>query len=236
VEEIRRFQTEGPYYLGGMSFGGRVAFEIARQLHAQGQSVALLALLDSCPSGYARLLRQREGPIARAKRILGKVNSHWEALSAVPRGKRWEYVAKKVRTLQRRVKSKLWQSIYHLRSANVQKGNKILQNVKEANILASDIYLCKSYPGHVTVFRAMEESIDDIDPAPLWRQLAKGGVTVHATPGNHITLLSEPHVSVLAEKLKKSLEKAQEMQAKAGLTPTESCITSAPAEELKLAW
>ena len=172
----RRFddsKPKGPYYLGGMSFGGRVAFEIARQLHAQGQAVALLALLDSCPSGYARLLRQREGPIARAKRILDKVNSHWEALSAVPRGKRWEYVAKKVRTLQRRVKSKLWQNIYHLRSANVQRGNKILQNVKEANFLASDMYLCKSYPGHVTVFRAMEESIDDVDPAPLWRQLAK---------------------------------------------------------------
>ena len=108
--------------------------------------------------------------------------------------------------------------------------------MKEANFLASDLYLCKPYPGHVTVFRAMEESIDDIDPAPLWRQLAKGGVTVHATPGNHITLLSEPHVSVLAEELKKSLEKAQEMQAKARLTPTESCRTSAPAEELKLAW
>ena len=236
VEEIRRFQTKGPYYLGGMSFGGRVAFEIARQLHAQGQSVALLALLDSCPSGYARLLRQREGSIARAKRILGKVNSHWEALSAVPRGKRWEYVAKKVRTLQRRVKSKLWQNIYHLRSANVQRGNKILQNVKEANILASDMYLCKSYPGHVTVFRAMEESIDDVDPAPLWRQLAKGGVTVHATPGNHITLLSEPHVSVLAEELKKSLEKAQAAQGNPELTPTESARISAQDAELKLAW
>jgi aspartate racemase len=212
-----------------------VAFEIARQLHAQGQRVALLALLDSYPRGYARLLRQREGPIARVKRILDKVNSHREALSAVPRGKRWEYVAKKVRTLQRRVKSKLWQNIYHLRSAKVQRGNKILQNVKEANFLASAKYICKPYPGHVTIFRAMEESIDDFDPIPLWRQLAKGGVTVHATPGNHISLLSEPHVSTAGGQLKKSLEQAQDAQATSGVTPPEFSRTSAQADELKLA-
>jgi hypothetical protein len=40
---------------------------------------------------------------------------------------------------------------------------------------------------------------------------------------------------VLAEELKKSLEKAQEMQAKAGLTPTESARISAQDAELKLA-
>ena len=236
VEEIRRFQTEGPYYLGGMSFGGRVAFEIARQLHAQGQRVALLALLDSYPRGYARLLRRQESSCARIKLILGKAKSHWEALTFVPAGKRWEYLAKKIHTLQRRIKSKLWQSFYHLQSANVRMGNKILQNVKEANVLASAKYICKPYPGHVTIFRAMEESIDDFDPIPLWRQLAKGGVTVHATPGNHISLLSEPHVSTLAGQLTKSLEQAQDAQATSGVTPAEFSRTSVQASELKLAW
>ncbi|MEO8428152.1 MAG: amino acid adenylation domain-containing protein [Verrucomicrobiota bacterium] len=126
VEEIRRFQPVGPYYIGGMSFGGRVAYEIARQLHAQGQLVALLALLDSYPRGYARLLRRREKTLARVRFILGKGKSHWEALSAVPTGQRWDYLATKLHTLQRRIKSKLWQNAYHLQSANARLGNKIL--------------------------------------------------------------------------------------------------------------
>ncbi len=45
IREIREVQPEGPYYLGGYSFGGRVAFEMARQLLAQGQRTALLAFI-----------------------------------------------------------------------------------------------------------------------------------------------------------------------------------------------
>ena len=41
------FQPEGPYQLGGWSMGGVVAFEMAQQLHAQGQQIGLLALLDA---------------------------------------------------------------------------------------------------------------------------------------------------------------------------------------------
>ena len=44
---LRAVQPEGPYLLGGWSFGGIVAFEMAQQLEAEGQKVALLALLDS---------------------------------------------------------------------------------------------------------------------------------------------------------------------------------------------
>jgi thioesterase domain-containing protein len=47
VRAIRTVQPEGPYRLGGWSFGGAVAFEMARQLRAAGDRVELLALLDS---------------------------------------------------------------------------------------------------------------------------------------------------------------------------------------------
>ncbi|MGW7824698.1 amino acid adenylation domain-containing protein [Streptomyces puniciscabiei] len=49
LREIRRIQPAGPYHLLGWSFGGRVAFELARQLRQAGESVGLLALLDSNP-------------------------------------------------------------------------------------------------------------------------------------------------------------------------------------------
>jgi thioesterase domain-containing protein len=50
IQEIRRVQPEGPYHLGGFSFGGPVAYEMARQLTQQGQAVGLVALLDPVDS------------------------------------------------------------------------------------------------------------------------------------------------------------------------------------------
>ncbi|MFO0150550.1 MAG: non-ribosomal peptide synthetase, partial [Microcystis sp.] len=47
IEAIQTVQASGPYYLGGWSMGGVIAFEIAQQLLTQGQEVALLALIDS---------------------------------------------------------------------------------------------------------------------------------------------------------------------------------------------
>ncbi|OLP20469.1 hypothetical protein BST81_00190 [Leptolyngbya sp. 'hensonii'] len=47
VREIRTIQPHGPYYLSGLSNGGNIALEMAQQLQAQGEQVALLALFDS---------------------------------------------------------------------------------------------------------------------------------------------------------------------------------------------
>ena len=44
--KIRAMQPEGPYYLGGMCFGGLVAYEMAQQLMAANQEIAFLGFLD----------------------------------------------------------------------------------------------------------------------------------------------------------------------------------------------
>src|SRR3954466_11251371 len=46
IADLRQFQPQGPYHLGGYCFGGNVAYEIARQLTAQGQEVGLLLLMN----------------------------------------------------------------------------------------------------------------------------------------------------------------------------------------------
>src|SRR5205085_1980189 len=46
LSELIRVQPEGPYYLGGYSLGGMVAFEMAQQLRRCGRDVALLAIID----------------------------------------------------------------------------------------------------------------------------------------------------------------------------------------------
>jgi len=49
VDEVRTIQPRGPYILGGICSGGVVAFEVAQQLQAQGQQVALLAMVNPPP-------------------------------------------------------------------------------------------------------------------------------------------------------------------------------------------
>ena len=64
VAELRRVQPQGPYRLAGWSFGGLAAFEMARQLNAAGDDVALLAVLDTGPPA-APGLQDADGTGAR---------------------------------------------------------------------------------------------------------------------------------------------------------------------------
>jgi thioesterase domain-containing protein/acyl carrier protein len=56
IRQMRNVQPEGPYFLAGLSAGGTIALEMAQQLHAQGQKVALLAMLDSYGPNSMKLL------------------------------------------------------------------------------------------------------------------------------------------------------------------------------------
>ncbi len=97
VRAVRTVQPEGPYRLGGWSFGGTVAYEMARQLRAAGARVEWLALLDSwsprlCGASapvdaeVETLLAHDLGPAAEAlgpqqrERLVAVYRAHLEAL------------------------------------------------------------------------------------------------------------------------------------------------------------
>jgi thioesterase domain-containing protein len=91
IDELLAIQPEAPYFLGGYSFGGAVAFEMARQLQAQGRAVALLAILDTSPS--EQVLSDRAGAsieMGESART-GQYRSNNETTQpghAVPQGRR----------------------------------------------------------------------------------------------------------------------------------------------------
>ncbi|WP_423207415.1 SDR family NAD(P)-dependent oxidoreductase [Paracoccus yeei] len=62
IAELREVQPQGPYLLGGFSGGGLTAYEMARQLRASGEEVAMLVMLDTP-------LPLRE-PLSRKDRLL----------------------------------------------------------------------------------------------------------------------------------------------------------------------
>ena len=202
IREMRSVQPAGPYYLLGASFGGLVIFEMAHQLLADGQEVALLAMLNTnCPVFT---------PTKRIKSHIG----HLRHLG--PR----TYATEVVKGLQRRIgKSPLASTnnavspdpeIAKLLENRADRDEALIRTLR-AIIEAENQYVPKGkiYPGRITLFWAMN-SVQDVDDNRLgWRSLAADGLDVHTIPGNHTTIREEPNVRVLVDRLKLCLEKAR---------------------------
>ena len=102
VQEVRSFQPQGPYLLGGYCFGGNVAYEMARQLGAQGERVALLALLDTAPAnaGYEKIKWWQPSFGYRFSRNF----YYWiDDFRALPAEQRRSFVARKAREFGRKL-------------------------------------------------------------------------------------------------------------------------------------
>ena len=81
----------------------------------------------------------------------------------------------------------------------------------EANCRAAIGYRPRPYDGAVTLLRASEASDDGpaTDPTLGWGPLVAGGLEIHALPGDHFGPVSEPHVVVIADILRRCLAAAE---------------------------
>jgi amino acid adenylation domain-containing protein len=200
VNLLREFQPTGPYLLGGWCYGGMIAVEMARLLREQGQEVPLLALLETVamPPGFGhfRYYAHRFGCTMK----MGPV--------------RWaRYVRHKIKYMR---DSKLADRM-RFKEVSVQGGGSAvvqdarlahLEEVYNRNLEALNKYRTRPFDGRVTLFNASEQDPALIpDPEYGWVGLAKE-IEIHPVPGNHDTMLAEPHVRVLAAKLKDCMQKA----------------------------
>jgi thioesterase domain-containing protein/acyl carrier protein len=178
IKEIRRVQPEGPYRIGGYSFGGLVAYEMAQQLRAQEQEVSLLALFDTYPGK----MESRGSQLRNLRKLPLKA-----ALSFVI--KKGSFV---MMTLRKRLE--------------LQMLPKPLRNVRQACAKAAGDYSVQPYAGQVTLFRVKEKSVGSLnDPYAIWWRVAAGGVDLREISGDHLSLLKEPQVRLLAEELSDAL-------------------------------
>jgi amino acid adenylation domain-containing protein len=210
VKEIRELQPEGPYFIGGRSLGGMVAFEMARQLRVQGESIALLALLDTYPSGYAKLFRNEATLSAAFRRAARRTRAHVKNLKSLSVNDGVSYVLKKARFAPRKLKSQIWRRVFGAYQRLGRPLPQTFRDVKEFNSLAVRAYAPQVYDGKVTLFWASADLRTSIDLVEGWRALAGGGIAVHEIPGSHLDIIKEPHVQELAEKLGVCLKRANE--------------------------
>jgi hypothetical protein len=196
IGALRTAQQEGPYLLGGFCNGALMAYEMARQLREQGQTVDLLVLVD--PIVFPRL------------RWIHKVMRRTGNLFHLGRGKRLD-VFLRLRhlylcLLQRR----------YLQDPEDPKthASKLTAFYPPTEALYKDYtgvldwltseYELKRYPGKVTILWAKEESFRGI-----WRRkVEQEKLELHFIPGTHITCRTE-HLSGFAEQLGKCIRKAQ---------------------------
>lgn len=192
VKEMRSVQPEGPYFLGGYSFGGMVALEMAQQLIAQGEEPPLVILFDTfCipvrgGSPFSRKLESFSSSFLKMLRTSGlKRRAYLSRVASAPlRAIHWGW---HVASLPR----------------NVRK-------VRNACLKTARDYTPRAYPGRVVLFRSSSEPLGgSSDPYAGWGEYLPNGLEVCEVESNHDNILLEPQVQLVAEQLRACLNEAQ---------------------------
>jgi acyl-CoA synthetase (AMP-forming)/AMP-acid ligase II/thioesterase domain-containing protein/acyl carrier protein len=201
---IKAVQPTGPYYLGGYCFGGVVAYEMARQLIAAADDVALVAVLEGyAPSG--------EGPRGGWRREWGfalhfvRALPYWvrdylqlERMQMRARNRRLVRVARK--RLLRLAGIDVALEGQDLVDGLISRPAK-LQRLLEGHLAAARRYAPAPYAGRIVLFRTPRTLLQAPQRDMGWSRLSTEPVDVQMIAGSHATILAEPHVRVLADTL-----------------------------------
>jgi thioesterase domain-containing protein len=202
LREIRAVQPVGPYFIGGYCFGGTVAFEMAQQLHAEGQTVAVLALLDAYAPTYSRLLLWARGTYYR-------IVCHLANLATRGARKQFGYARETLGTARTRIEARIRSALPWNHPVEFP-GLRALRAVQAANERALYRYAPRTYPGRMILFRPSQQAAEYAGDSEMgWHGLAAGGLDVVEIPGRHESIIVEPQVRVLAERLHACLEAAR---------------------------
>jgi thioesterase domain-containing protein/NADP-dependent 3-hydroxy acid dehydrogenase YdfG/acyl carrier protein len=192
LREICSSQPHGPYCLAGYSFGGYVVFEMAQQLHAAGETVALLGFLDTIEWQYYEGLTHPADFHGRWKLRLNRL-----------RYRRWQYVQETIASGFTRIVHLIFQRL----------GRPLPQPVstlEKTNLIAMSLYRPTVYPGQLIIFRSVNRDVAFGNDELLgWGGLVSGGIEVQDVTGRHLDMLNEPNVRVLAQKLRACLDRVQ---------------------------
>ena len=208
--EIARV-TSGPYYLGGWSLGGALAFELARQLTAEGREVALLAIVDSTPGPWPHPAPDADD--ADDAYWLMEIADYLRRLWGVDLGLSYEVLgALGPEARMERFLAALKHTPFGATAA--PEPLRRLLGVFKTNVRAFRLYRPAPYSGKITLFRPAETAerpegaAVTADPTLGWGALSPRPVEIETVPGDHISALAEPHVRTLAGRLRASIDRA----------------------------
>ena len=201
IEAIQQIQPQGPYNLIGWSMGGVIAYEMAQQLQAKNEPVALLTLIDT----YSPTVIALTSEIDEAM-IVNQLAQDWGSLY----GQELDISLETLRKIEPD------QQLKHLFEQAKQQAifppeieieqMLSLWSVFQANIIAYYHYQPKSYPGSMLLLNASETPPEVIeDPTHGWGSLVLDDIQTYTITGDHYTIMKAPQIKCLAEKLNNHL-------------------------------
>jgi thioesterase domain-containing protein len=197
VGELLAHGDTGPHALLGWSMGANIALEMAAQIHAAGQVVDPLVLIEPylpSPAAESRLSRL--------------VDHLADALRRRDRIRAMEPRSPQQATATAELESLLLGAGMTARESALAVDAPI--EVWHSLLGAMASYQVRPFPGHVHLVVGQQATeMPDVQPMPgldidypacagRWSELALGGLTVHVTPGSHRTILTEPLVQDFA--------------------------------------
>ncbi|MGP0058429.1 MAG: amino acid adenylation domain-containing protein [Beijerinckiaceae bacterium] len=175
LDAITEAQPRGPYLLVGHSSGGLVAVEIARRLSERGDTIGVLALLETYPNYRHWPLRARVSTL-----VIRRLKKHWSART-LPRS------VHRLAALVSRTPVSLRGTDESLPAA--------ARAVREGGLAAVTHYHPRYYPGKVNYLKCEINTLVPTDPIPIWGKLV-GELVVQSVPGDHEHLISTHAVDV----------------------------------------
>ena len=217
VATIRSVRTCGPYVIGGFCLGGLIAYEVAQQLVAQGETVEQLLVIDASP---------RERRLERLRRMaewLGRTRGY-DANRQLYFFCRWFYLLARAdrfrrRTIRQRIGA-FWRRLRRRVVAPAVSGPVSAASNEDdptawfdprtdvplVFLWATGGYEAKSYAGPMTLLLSSDVFTGEkgCNPIPAWRRLVPRLTTAELT-GCHLECITE-HVSGLASVIRRCLE------------------------------
>jgi thioesterase domain-containing protein len=208
VREIRQMQPHGPYLLGGYCLGGTLAFEMAQQLIQSGESVGLVALIETYN------IRSIAWPLPLHQRFVNHffLNPYFHLqnlLSAEGVGKLDFFIEKlRVQTSRAKVSARLaWAQLRH-RLTGGAAATAPRRKISDIYEEALGKYEVRTYPGELTLILAEKNMAGFRVPLGGWGKIAEGGVQSVCLSISPRGSMVEPHVAKLASVLRSCLDRA----------------------------
>jgi acetoacetyl-CoA synthetase len=188
LKAIQQVQMHGPYFLIGYSLGGLVMLEIARRLTAEGNQIALLALVDSYPDKKRiPIVHRILLSLQQAKRLTGNLIE-----SAQDR---------------RRSKSRHKSDGNEFqRDQSVESPARVVRRMRDADYVAWRSYRPRFYRGRIKFVRAEISTYFPANPTAVWAHLVEK-FEVETVPGDHVGMIAT-HFENLASVLSRYLAEA----------------------------
>ena len=202
IAELRTVQPRGPYLLGGFSGGGLTAFEMARQLRAQGEEVGLLVLLDTP-------LPRRPG-----LRPMDRVRIQVQNLREQGFGYFWSWFRNRVRWEWGKVSRRMGWTVEADdadRFQSVAVGNAFRAALLRHQMVHEPVDALLLRPVLDRHYRLgggrfASRGREIVAPDNFWTPLVRS-LQVVEVPGDHDSMVLEPNVRALARELRAQLQR-----------------------------